>query len=199
VGGDEMAEAGVRLVQHAREVAVVGIVEVARHLPTIRQAMARMRALLEDERPDLFVPIDYPDFNLRLAGHASAKGVPVVYYVSPQVWAWRRGRVRTIRELVRRVLVLFPFETAFYERERLPAPFVGRAAAAARARADRAAVRSAAGLDPARPLVALLPGSRRGEVGRLLPILGHAGRVLAASHPQAQFVIPRARTLSPGL
>ena len=130
MGGDEMAEAGVRLVQHAREVAVVGIVEVARHLPTIRNAMARMRALLEDERPDLFVPIDYPDFNLRLAAQACAAGVPVVYYVSPQVWAWRRGRVRTIRDLVRRVLVLFPFETAFYERERVPATFVGHPAAA---------------------------------------------------------------------
>ncbi|HUC43917.1 MAG TPA: lipid-A-disaccharide synthase [Candidatus Sulfotelmatobacter sp.] len=199
MGGDEMAEAGVRLVQHAREVAVVGIVEVARHLPTIRNAMARMRALLEDERPDLFVPIDYPDFNLRLAAQACAAGVPVVYYVSPQVWAWRRGRVRTIRDLVRRVLVLFPFETAFYERERVPATFVGHPAAAARARADRAEVRRAAGLDPARPLVALLPGSRRGEVGRLLPILGRAGRVLAASHSQAQFVIPKARTLPPGL
>jgi len=198
MGGDEMAEAGVRLVQHAREVAVVGFVEVLRHLPTIRRAMTRLERMLDAERPDLLVPIDFPDFNLRLAARAHASGVPVVYYVSPQVWAWRRGRVRTIRGLVRRMLVLFPFETTFYESEGVPVTFVGHPAAAARPRALREELLPAVGLDPGRPVVALLPGSRTGEAGRLLPVLGKAAALLERDHGNAQFVIPKARTLPPG-
>lgn len=106
MGGDEMADAGVRLVQHASEVAVVGFVEVIKHLPTIRRAMGRLEAAVRNERPDILVPIDFPDFNLRFAARVHPAGVPIVYYVSPQVWAWRRGRVRTMRALLRRMLVL---------------------------------------------------------------------------------------------
>lgn len=199
MGGDEMAEAGVRLVQHASEVAVVGFVEVIKHLPTIRRAMGRLEAALSAERPDLVVPIDFPDFNLRLAARAKAAGVPVVYYVSPQVWAWRRGRVRTIRALVRRMLVLFPFETAFYAAEGVPATFVGHPAAASRERAARAELLPRLGLDPGRPVVALLPGSRVGEAGRLFPLLLEAAGRLAATHPSVQFVVPRARTIPVGV
>jgi lipid-A-disaccharide synthase len=195
MGGDEMAHAGVRLVQHAREVAVVGFVEVIRHLPTIRRAMARLEAVLRRERPDVLVPIDYPDFNLRLAERARSAGVPVVYYVSPQVWAWRRGRVRTMRELVRRMLVLFPFESRFYEAEGVPATFVGHPAAASHVRAVRGELLPKLGLDPRHPVVALLPGSRVGEVGRLFPILLDAATALRRSHPSVQFVVPRAATI----
>lgn len=199
MGGDEMAEAGVRLVQHASEVAVVGFVEVIKHLPTIRRAMGRLEDALSSERPDLVVPIDFPDFNLRLAARAKAAGVPVVYYVSPQVWAWRRGRVRTIRALVRRMLVLFPFETAFYAAEGVPATFVGHPAAAARPRATRTDLLPRLGLDAGRPVVALLPGSRVGEAGRLFPLLLKAARQVAATHPAVQFVVPRARTIPVGV
>jgi lipid-A-disaccharide synthase len=198
MGGDEMAEAGVRLVQHAQEVAVVGFVEVVRHLPTLRRAMGRMEALLHDERPDLLVPVDFPDFNLRLASRARAAGVPVVYYVSPQVWAWRRGRVRTIRALVRRMLVLFPFEAAFYESEGVPVTFVGHPAAARRRRVSREDLLPSLGIDPSRPLVALLPGSRRGEAGRLFPILCRAASLLGRGRAALQFAVPRARTIPAG-
>lgn len=195
MGGDEMAEAGVRIAQHASEVAVVGFVEVLRHLPAIRGAMRRLEDLLDRERPDLVVPVDFPDFNLRLAARAAARGIPVVYYVSPQVWAWRRGRVRTIRSLVRRMLVLLPFESSFYESEGVPVTFVGHPAAARDFSAiDRPAVRRRAGLPEEGPVVALLPGSRRGEVSRLLPTLLEAARLVDAA-----FVIPKARTLPPGL
>src|SRR5262249_7234709 len=99
MGGDEMEDAGATLVQHARDVAVVGFTEVVRHLPTIRAAMARLAAACRPETADLLVPIDFPDFNLRLAARAHRAGVPVVYYVSPQIWAWRRSRVALMRRL----------------------------------------------------------------------------------------------------
>jgi lipid-A-disaccharide synthase len=198
MGGDEMAEAGVRLVRHASDVAVVGFVEVIKHLPTIRAAMARLQSVLVDERPDVLVPIDFPDFNLRLAAKAKAIEVPVVYYVSPQVWAWRRGRVRTLRRLVRRMLVLFPFEGRFYEDEGVPATFVGHPAAQARERASRGELLPRFGLDPGRPVVALLPGSRVGAAGRLYPILLDAARALRRTHAAAQFVVPRAKTIPTG-
>ncbi len=199
MGGDEMSGAGVRLVQHASEVAVVGFVEVIRRLPAIRRAMARLESALREERPDVLVSIDFPDFNLRLAARAKAADVPVVYYVSPQVWAWRRSRVRSIRDLVRRMLVLFPFEFAFYEAEGVPATFVGHPAAASSGRASRAEVLPRIGLDPLRPVVALLPGSRVGEVRRLFPILLDAAGRVRRTHPSVQFATPRARTIPDGL
>jgi len=195
MGGEEMAEAGVRLVTHANDVAVVGFVEVIRHLPEIRGAMRRLDDSMGRERPDLVVPIDFPDFNLRLAAKAAARGVPVVYYVSPQVWAWRRGRVRTMRRVVRRMLVLFPFESDFYGSEDVPATFVGHPAAATRERARRDELLPRWGLDPARPVVALLPGSRVGEAGRLFPVLLGAAEALRATHAAVQFLVPVARTL----
>ncbi len=198
MGGEEMAQAGVRLLQHAREVAVVGFVEVVRHLPTIRRTLRLLAGALNHERPDLFVPIDFPDFNLRLAAKAKAASVPVVYYVSPQVWAWRRGRVRTMRDLVRRMLVVLPFETAFYQAEGVPVTFVGHPAAASSPRASRDEVARGFGLDPARPIVALLPGSRVGEAGRLFPIMLDAASALRRSHAALQFAVPRASTIPAG-
>jgi lipid-A-disaccharide synthase len=198
MGGDEMAEAGVRLVQHAADVSVVGFVEVIKHLPTIRRAMERLTAAVREERPDVVVPIDFPDFNLRLAARVAPLGIPVVYYVSPQVWAWRRGRVRTMRHVVKRMLVLFPFESAFYDAEGVPSTFVGHPAAATRARATREALLPRVGLDGAGPIVALLPGSRVGEAGRLFPILVEAAEELRRSHPAARFVVPKARTIPQG-
>jgi lipid-A-disaccharide synthase len=199
MGGDEMAEAGVRLVQHAATVAVVGFVEVIKHLPAIRGVMTRLTQAVRDERPDVLVPIDFPDFNLRLASRVAPSGVPIVYYVSPQVWAWRRGRVRAMRRVVRRMLVLFPFESAFYEAEGVPVTFVGHPAAATRERAARASLLPRIGLDPNLPAVALLPGSRAGEAARLFPILLEAARTLRVSHPSVQFVVPKARTIPDGL
>ena len=198
MGGDEMGDAGVRLMGHAADVAVVGFVEVIRHLPTIRRAMARLTKAIEDERPDVLVPVDFPDFNLRLAAKAADAGVPVVYYVSPQVWAWRRGRVRTMRKHLRRMLVLFPFESAFYEREHVPSTFVGHPAAGARAVASRGELLPRLGLDPARPVVTLLPGSRVGESARLFPVMLAAAKTLRRTHPSVQFVVPAAKTLPPG-
>ena len=198
MGGDEMEAAGVTLVQHAKDVAVVGLVEVLRHLPAIRRAMGRLEETLRASPPDLLVPIDFPDFNLRLAARAKKAGVPIVYYVSPQVWAWRRGRVRTIRDLVRRMLVLFPFESSFYEHEGVPATFTGHPAAAARVRERREVLLPRLGLDPRHRIVALLPGSRRGEVSRVFPVLLRAAEELVPTNPDVRFVVPQAGTLPEG-
>jgi lipid-A-disaccharide synthase len=201
MGGDEMAASGVRLVQHLSDVSVVGIVEVLRHLPAIRRAMARLVETVERERPDLVVPVDFPDFNLRLASRVRRAGVPVVYFVSPSVWAWRRGRVKTIRRTVRRMLVLYPFEARFYDDAGIPVTFVGHPAAVAAAAAageSRVTSLSAAGLDPACRAVALLPGSRSGEIARHFSSMLDAAAILRARHPDLAFVVPRAATVPRG-
>lgn len=196
MGGAEMAEAGVRIVQDLESVSVVGIVEVLAHLGEIRAAMARLVAAARDQRPDVVVPIDFPDFNLRLASRIRPTGIPVCYFVSPQVWAWRRGRVRGIREVVRRMLVLFPFESEFYEGAGVPVTFVGHPVVD---RVPEGVYRpdllERAGLDPDRPVVALAPGSRRGEIGRLLPPMLDAALTLRRDRPELRFLVSRARGL----
>jgi lipid-A-disaccharide synthase len=200
MGGAEMAAAGVRIVARAEEVAVMGLVEVLSHLPAIRRAMSDLEQALEMEKPDLFVPVDFPEFNLKLAARAKRAGVPVVYFVSPLVWDWRRGRVRKIRSLVRRVLVLFPFEAAFYEKAGVPVTFVGHPAVEATTDPPpKAEVLRLAGVPPDRRVVALLPGSRVGEVRRLLPRMLGAARRLRADRPDLDLVIPRASTIPPEL
>src|SRR5262245_49459889 len=197
MGGPGMAAAGVRLVQDAAEVAVVGIQEVVAHLPALSRAMRALEAVLERERPDLLIPIDFPDFNLRLSGRARRAGVDVVYFVSPQVWAWRRGRLRQIRRLVRRMLVLFPFEVEFYRTAGVPVTFVGHPAAESPAPRPREVLCGLAGLDASRPTVALVPGSRRGEVARLLPpMVGALGRVRERL-PETAALVTRAPGLDP--
>ena len=196
MGGEKMATAGVKLLQDSSEVAVVGIWEVLRHLPAIRRAKVLMERALDRERPDLLIPIDFPDFNLRLADSAKRAGVPVVYFVSPQIWAWRQGRVRKIRSLVRRMLVLFPFETEFYEAAGVPVTYVGHPVVD-RGEGGVAAeqLRARAGLDAEKDVVALLPGSRREEVERLFPRMLGAAELLRRSRPGLQFLVP----LAPGL
>ena len=197
MGGAQMEQAGVRRVQDADEVAVVGLFEVLRHLPALRRAMARLTALL-DRGADLIVPIDYQDFNMRLAAKAKQRGVPVVYFVSPQVWAWRPGRVEKVRKLVRRILVLFPFEVAFYEKVGVPVDFVGHPIVELPTTGpDRATLCRTAGLDAERPIVALMPGSRRGELERLLPPMLDAARRLIAHDARLQFLLPLAPALDP--
>jgi lipid-A-disaccharide synthase len=196
MGGEKMAAAGVRLLQNSSEVAVVGIWEVLRHLPAIRRAKGLLEDAIRSEKPDLLVPIDFPDFNLRLAAGAKKEGVPVVYFVSPQIWAWRRGRVRKIRSLVRRMMVLFPFESEFYEAAGVPVTYVGHPVvdrAESGMNAER--LRERAGLDPEGQVIALVPGSRREEVERLLPPMLGAAERLRRTRPGLQFLLP----LAPGL
>jgi lipid-A-disaccharide synthase len=195
-GGDELAARGVDVLVHARDVAIIGVPEVIRGLGRLYSAYRRLAAAAATRRPDVVVLVDWPDFNLRLANRLRRLGCRVVYYVSPQVWAWRESRVRQIRRSVERMLVIFPFEVDFYRKHGIEVEFVGHPLAGeVAARQPRGAFFAAAGLDPGRPLLAMLPGSRRKEVAYILPPLVDAARLLAKRRPDLQFVLPLAPTV----
>lgn len=190
IGGDLMRAQGVELVYHIREFSFMGIVEVLGHLPFIRSVMLRMTSLLCSRRPDLLVLIDYPGFNLRFARKAKREGVPVAYYISPQVWAWGRGRVRQIRRLVDKMLVILPFEEEFYRRHRVPAVYVGNPLIdSARPSLGRNEFLLRHGLVPARHVIGLLPGSRRQEIETILPVMLDTCAMLRAQDDSLQFAL----------
>ena len=199
-GGDHLAAAGAELLGDYRGLAVTGLVEAVRVLPRSLAMYRRLVAAARDRRPDVFVAIDFPDFNFRLAGALRRLGVPVVYYVSPQIWAWRRGRMRTMKRIADRVLVIFPFEEAIYAEAGVAVEFVGHPLVdLARASQPRNAFLMAIGLDPAAPTVALLPGSRPNEVRQILPVLARARELVADRVPGVQFVVARAPHLDAAL
>ena len=193
VGGPLMAAEGVELLARAEALSVMGLAEVLVHLPRLWRLRARLRRALLAARPDVLVGIDSPDFNLGLERALRRAGVPTVHYVSPSVWAWREGRVRTVARAAERVLTLFDFEEDFYRRHGVAATFVGHPLADLLPEApDRAAARAALGLPARGPVVAVLPGSRRGEVTRLGPPFAAAVARLAARRPALRFVAPMA-------
>jgi len=201
IGGDAMQRAGVRLLLHASRVTVMGLVEVVGRLPEIFRALGRIGRLLDEDPPDLVVLIDFPDFNLRVARKAARRRIPVLYYISPQIWAWRGGRIRQIARDVKHMMVIFPFEKALYDRFGVRATYVGHplmdGEAAAGAAEGRAPVLRRLGLSPLYPVVGLFPGSRIAEVRSLLPDMLGAGTGLAARFPRMQFVLGEARELEP--
>lgn len=198
MGGDRMAAAGVALAVHARDLAVVGLTEALTRLPRLWRAYRLLAGMLRDPRPDLLVCIDFPEFNLRLAHAAARAGVPVCYYVSPQVWAWRRGRVRTLRRLVRKMLVIFPFEEALYREAGVDVRFVGHPVLdRVRAVPPREVCRGRLGVRDGERLVGLLPGSREAEVERHLPVMADAAARIAQALPGTRFVVAVAETVRP--
>jgi len=193
LGGPQFAAAGGRLVDDYRDLAVTGLTEAIAKLPRSLEARRRLVADAERHRPDALVLIDFPDFNFRLAPLVKRLGVPVVYYISPQIWAWRPKRLATIRRIADRVLVIFPFEESIYREGGVPVEFVGHPLIdLATPVDDRRGFLSARGLSPDAPTVAILPGSRANEVSRILPELVAAAERIAAAVPRAQFVIARA-------
>jgi len=195
-GGDQLAAAGGTLVGDYRGYAVTGLTEVVRQLPRTYAMYRRLVAAARERRPDVFVAVDFPDFNFRLGAALHRLGVPVVYYVSPQLWAWRPGRLATMRRFVRKVLVIFPFEAAIYREAGVPVEFVGHPLVDLLAADEpRAPFLTGLGLDPTAPTVGLLPGSRPNEVRRLLPVLRDAAALVAARVPAVQFVVARAPRL----
>jgi lipid-A-disaccharide synthase len=180
LGGDELQAAGLEAVAHSSEVAVVGITEVLKELPRIRQVFAALLSEVDRRRPAGAVLVDFPDFNLRLAKELKRRGVPVIYYISPQVWAWRKGRVKTIAKVVDRMLVLFPFEVDFYQRSQVGVTHVGHPLV------DEVPVLPQAweaGENDRPYRLALLPGSRRSEIAALFPTMLLAARELSARVP----------------
>ncbi|HWO43034.1 MAG TPA: lipid-A-disaccharide synthase [Candidatus Eisenbacteria bacterium] len=173
----------------------MGLVELAGNAANIWRAFRLLKRVLRERKPDLVVLIDFPEFNLRLARSAKRLRIPVLYYVSPQVWAWRRGRVRQIAERVDRLAVIFPFEAGFYEGFGIKAVFVGHPLLdVVKADADRETALRRVGLDASRPTIALLPGSRRKELAYHLPRLLRAAEILS-SERRVQFVCVKAPTV----
>jgi len=200
LGGDRLQAEGGRLLAHVRDLAVVGLFEVLRHLRLLRAVFRSVLDEVDRDRPAAAVLVDYAEFNLRLARELKRRGVPVVYYVSPQVWAWRRGRLRAIRESVTQMIVIFPFEEPLYREAGVPVTFVGHPLVElARPAADRAAFLSAHGLDASRPVLAVLPGSRRQEVAHNLPPIAGALRLLHERRANLQVALAVAPSLGPSL
>jgi lipid-A-disaccharide synthase len=196
LGGDRMQAEGATLVAHIRDLAVVGLYEVLKHLRHLRGVFRGVLEEVDRDPPAAAVLVDYPDFNLRLARQLHRRGIPVVYYVSPQIWAWRKGRMRGIRETVARMLVIFPFEEALYREAGVPVAFVGHplvdAVAPAQGRAD---FLRGLGVSPEREVVAVLPGSRPQEIAHNLADLAGAVAILHTRRPDLEFLLPVAPSI----
>ena len=200
LGGERFQAEGGRLIADYHGLSVTGLTEALRLLPrsfaTIRQLVSAAR----EQKPQALIVIDYPDFNFSLMRRIKKLGIPVIYYVSPQIWAWRAGRIRAMKRSVDRVLPIFPFEPAIYERQKMDVRFVGHPLVdLARPTLSREAFLRKLNLDPDRPVLALLPGSRRNELTQLAPIIAHAIPLIVSRVPGVQLVIARAPQLDDGL
>ena len=195
-GGPRLAAAGARLIGDFKGLSVTGLTEALRVLPRSYAMLRRLVAAARAAPPDVFVAIDFPDFNFRLMAALHRLGIPIVYYVSPQLWAWRAGRMKTMKRLVDRVLVIFPFEEGIYRREGVPVEWVGHPLIdVVRAQQSRAVLRREQGLLADAPTVALLPGSRPNELRRIVPVMAAALPLIRARVPGTQFVVAAAPNL----
>ena len=197
MGGTKMAEAGIEIHYDSGAIGVIGVIEVLKHYGEIRRALKLMQQLVLTERPDLLVCVDYKEFNLKLARFAKQLGIKVLFYVSPQVWAWRPGRVKTYGKAIDMMAVIFPFETAFYDAEQVPVRYVGHPSVdKVHANHSRSKNCIRFGLDENKPVIGLLPGSRANEIKRLLPVMLVAAEQLHAELPDTQFILPQADSIT---
>lgn len=196
IGGEELKKSGMKLLYPAHSLSVVGITEVFIKLRSILKALRQLKKSLEQERPDLVLLIDFPDFNFRLAQIAHRRRIPILYYISPQVWAWRPNRVKGIARVVKKMIVLFPFEVSLYEAAGVDVEWVGHPLLdIVKPAFPKEVAFQKFGLDPHRKTVGLLPGSRIHEVERLFPSLLASAHLLQKEIPELQFIVP----LAPGL
>ena len=197
MGGAKMQQAGVDIRFDSSNIAVIGLVEVLKHYGEIHAALKLMKNQLVSERPDLLVCVDYKEFNLKLARFAKQQGIKVLFYVSPQVWAWRPGRVVTYGKAIDMMAVIFPFEMAYYQAENVPVTYVGHPSVdkvhPLHSKAEDYANFS---LTTESPVVGLLPGSRVNEIKRMLPVMLAAAEKLLQSNKMMQFVLPQADSIS---
>ncbi len=193
LGGERMRAAGCETVIDAKDVAVVGIFEVVTHLPKIYGEFHRLLAEVDRRRPDVAVLIDFPDFNFRLAKELHRRGIPVVYYISPQLWAWRPKRIELVKKYVTKMLVIFPFEREFYQSHNVEVEFVGHPLAEIERPKLPTARLHAAGTPWPERTIALLPGSRRKEIRMILPTMLEAAALIGG---RTEFVIPVASTVN---
>ncbi|HEY1897459.1 MAG TPA: lipid-A-disaccharide synthase [Terracidiphilus sp.] len=201
MGGPHMAAAGLERVVRAEDVAVMGITEVVRHLPRIYREFRKLRQSIRARRPDVAILIDFPDIHFKLAEELHRLQVPVIFFVSPQLWAWKKHRIKLVQKYVDRMLVIFPFEEPFYRERGVLAEFVGHPLAdLALPTVTREQFAAESGLDPVKTWIGLLPGSRAKEIRDNLPAMLQAARELAGRHDRGrlEFVLPLAATLNSG-
>ncbi|MFO8088772.1 MAG: lipid-A-disaccharide synthase [Desulfatiglandaceae bacterium] len=196
VGGPRMREAGVDIIVSSSKIAVVGLTEVFKKIPIILTALKTVKHAIKEKRPSLVILIDFPDFNLNVAKYARRSGVPVLYFISPQVWAWRKGRIRTIARRVNKMAVILPFERDFYAKCGVPVSYVGHPLLDVCPPVEnRSEAAQKLGLGTEGPLIGLLPGSRSEEIRNMMPAMTGAARMLLNRYPSARFVLP----LAPGV
>ncbi len=196
IGGKKMKEEKVQILADASDMAVVGLTEVISKLGNIFKIMNMMKESLNERQPDLVILIDYPDFNLPLAKAARKKGIKVFYYISPQVWAWRKGRIGKIKKTVNKMAVILPFEVDTYAREGFTVDYVGHPLLdLVKPNYSKLESRKKFGLDDSKITIGILPGSRLSEVEKLMPELLRAAEILKKEMPDIQFVLPLADTL----
>jgi len=197
MGSSEMIAAGVDVFFDSSIIAVVGLVEVLRHWSDIKRAMAIVKQRLDDTRPDLLVLVDYPEFNLKMARHARQLGIPVLFYISPQVWAWRPKRIHKIGRLIDHMAVIFGFEKQYYEDAGIPVSFVGHPLVDKVKTSDAAdTIRARLEIPEQARVVGLFPGSRRSEVTRMLPVMFACAKRMREQDSELKFVLPVASTLN---
>lgn len=196
IGGDALRQAGAEIFTDFKDLAVMGLVEVLKRYRQIKKIFKQLCERLRRERPDLLILVDYPGFNLKLAKQAHKLGIPVLYYISPKVWAWRPGRVKTIRRYVDHMAVLFPFEQSLYQDAGVPVTCVGHPLVeAVHSSLTASEAKQKLDIDPAHRVLGLFPGSRRSEVENLLPVMLQAAEKIKQRHVDLEVVLP----LAPGL
>ena len=199
IGGDNMKRVGVKLITHSSEMAVVGFTEVFTKIYKIIKTGIEIKKMLKQNRPDLIILIDYPDFNLHIAGYSKKLGIPVMYYISPQVWAWRSGRIKKIRKRVDKMVVILPFEKEFYEKKGVNVSYVGHPIMDAIPKTiDKDSIKKELKINNAYPVFALLPGSRKHEIEKTLPVMAKALCILKNTYNNLIAFIVLADSVTPG-
>ena len=200
MGSAKMALAGIDIRYDSANIAVIGLVEVLKHYGEIRRALKLMQQLLLGQKPDLLVCVDYKEFNFKLAQFAKKNGIKVLFYVSPQVWAWRPGRVKKYGQAMDMMAVIFPFEIAYYQAENIPVRYVGHPSVdKVHPRRSKFEDLELFDLDKNKPIVGILPGSRSNEIKRILPVMLKAAEKIQAKFPTAQLVLPQADSVADDL
>lgn len=197
MGGQGMRAAGVDIVYDIADLGVMGLVEVIRNLPRMFRLRDMLAGVMEREKPDVLVVIDYPDFNMRLAKIAKEKGIPVVSYISPSAWAWRRGRAKDVAQIVEKIAAIFPFEADVYREAGADVTYVGNPLVdIVQPSMSKEEAYRHFGADPAQPVILLMPGSRQQEIEKLLPPMLAASEKISRAVPCCQFFLPVASTIS---
>lgn len=193
IGGDRLARAGMELLYHYRDINTIGLSGGLGKFHSIVTAYRRMKEEIKKGGHQIFIPVDFPDMNLRLCSLAKRAGIPTCYYISPQIWAWRKRRIRKIATRVDRILTIFPFEVELYKSAGLRADFVGHTMVRdISAQVNRQSLRRELGIEPSSSATALVPGSRQTEIVRMLPVMCEAARIYAGHYPDARFLLPLA-------